>query len=156
MKSISISLVISFAVLAGCQTTTNGDTVSSASQWKQAQEVRSAKLNSPARLRFSALTDEEGFAAFAVAAHIFERCDGMEVSKFAQEYARPTFNRAAVFKGKDKVAAAFERAKANFAAKYGKPLISDANHCDAAQREIKEQTAASFFFDTSNTGAANS
>ncbi len=114
---------------------------------------RKVKLNSPARQRFSQLTDDEAFAAWAVAGHIFERCDGLKVSKTAAQYAKPTFNRAVVFKGKAKVTTAFDRAKADFAAKYGKPLISDKNHCDAAEREIREQTAVSFFFDTRDGGA---
>lgn len=140
-------------MLAGCQPATVGETQKGASQWKQNLEARNVKLNSNAKNRFAALSDEAGFAAWAVAGHIFERCDGMKVSKIAAEFARPTFNRAAVFKGKEKVAAAYETAKASFAAKYGKDLVSKSNHCDAAKREIREETAVSFFFDTTSNGS---
>jgi len=150
-SSYSILLICGIA-LAGCQTTSDGTTGGSTKNWQQAVSERNAKLNSPARHRFTELSDEAGFAAWAVAGHIYGRCEGMKASRVAGEFARPTFNRATVFKGKEKVAFAFEKAKADFAKKYGKALISDSNHCDAAQREMREQTAVSFFFDNNETG----
>ena len=81
-----------------------------------------------------------------VAGHIVQRCSKVVSNKLVGPTIRVNLNRANAFGGKEKVARAFAAEEAAFQRKYGKALQSNTSHCDAAARELREQSAVSAFF----------
>lgn len=144
MKVTAIGMGVVVA-LSGCQVQTNATPLPTG-----ASAVTQMSYNeffaSPAYQKVNAMKPVDSFAMMGVATHILQRCDKIVANRLAGNALRTNFNRAALLAGKAKISAAFDRAQAEFAAKYGKALQSDSNHCDAAARELREQSAISAFF----------
>lgn len=124
MKKIALLGVVAVIGLSACTDANQSVT-----------PVPNAGLNFEALQRAS---DIEVMNSFGVALNIAQRCPSVMVNKRMLDLFKPTMNRVVLFGGKAKIKAGFETAKAAFATKYGKPLLSETSHCDAAQREMRE------------------
>lgn len=100
----------------------------------------------PGYQRLRKMRDADAFAQFGVAGHIMQRCDALVHNQVAIDHIKGRTASTMLFSGKDKVAASFARAEANFQKKYGKPLQSDTSHCDVARQELAEASPVSMFF----------
>ncbi|MEH6520091.1 hypothetical protein [Sulfitobacter sp.] len=80
-------------------------------------------------------------AAFNIAVNIAKRCDSLTLDKREDKGMEPVLNRVTVFKGKRAIIRTLKASGEAFSKKYGKPLISNLNHCDAGEKELRQQTA---------------